>query len=169
MRNLKAVSAIAAAVIAAGAISGCGEKKGEDASTGAPGATTSISVTDAVGALPLMTKKSKDGVILASIGGRTVYSYDTEGDKAPSCTGECAWTWLPVISAGGVSITKQLDASKVGAVTRGEGKKQVTYGGHPLYYYARDGGATPVTGNGKVDFDITWRTITPEGEFTQSK
>jgi hypothetical protein len=32
-----------------------------------------------------------------------------------------------------------LDRDLLGKTTRRNGKKQITYGGHPLYYYAHEG------------------------------
>ncbi len=167
MEKFKLFTPIAALAVTAALVAGCGGGKDAKQAAAVPlGAPTQITITNAVGALPLTTRKTSDGKILAGPNGRALYAYETTSGDPLECGGECAWTWLPVVSAGGVSISGDVQAKQVGAVTRGKNAKQVTYGGHPLYYYARDGGAKAVTGNGKRSFGATWHTLTPAGEFT---
>lgn len=167
MKNFNGLAALAAAAFAAIAVAGCGgAKQAEQAKAIPTGSPTSIEVTNAVGALPLTTRKTADGTIIAGPNGRALYAYETSSGDPIECGGECAWTWLPVVSAGGVSISGGVNTAKVGAVTRGKNAKQVTYGGHPLFYYARDGGAKAISGNGKQSFGATWHTLMPDGKFS---
>jgi len=48
----------------------------------------------------------------------------------------------------------------LGTTTRTDGSVQVTYNGHPLYYYAGDSAAGDVNGEGKLSL---WYVITPDG------
>jgi predicted lipoprotein with Yx(FWY)xxD motif len=39
-------------------------------------------------------------------------------------------------------------AGMLGTIIRSDGSEQVTYAGHPLYYYAKDGGGGDLKGQG---------------------
>jgi len=48
-----------------------------------------------------------------------------------------AHAWPPLLATGPVTISgKYTVPSDLGTTTRTNGTKQVTYGGHPLYYFA---------------------------------
>ena len=53
--------------------------------------------------------------------------------------------------------------SKLGTVMRPDGKKQVTFGGKPLYRFAPDGSPGKVTGNDASDqfsgHSFTWHVV----------
>jgi hypothetical protein len=54
-------------------------------------------------------------------------------------------------------------ASDLGTITRSDGTKQVTYDGHPLYYFAGDSGAGTATGQGSDGFGAKWWLVSPAG------
>jgi predicted lipoprotein with Yx(FWY)xxD motif len=54
-------------------------------------------------------------------------------------------------------------AADVGMITRADGTKQVTYKGHPLYYFARDGDKGDAYGQGVVGFGASWYVLAPSG------
>ena len=56
-----------------------------------------------------------------------------------------------------------MQASQLGTTTRSDGTKQVTYSGHPLYYYSPDTGAGQTTGQGTNSFGAKWWLIAPSG------
>jgi predicted lipoprotein with Yx(FWY)xxD motif len=93
------------------------------------------------------------GRTLVDARGHTVYVFDK-----PTCTGACAATWTPFLTKGkplahGIAVkllgTKQLPG----------GKLQVTFRGHPLYFYAGDSGAGQV-GGASVPH---WAALSPSG------
>ena len=55
------------------------------------------------------------------------------------------------------------NASDLGTITRSDGTKQVTYDGHPLYYYAGDSGAGMASGQGSDSFGAKWWLVSPSG------
>lgn len=73
--------------------------------------------------------------------GRTLYLLTSDGAHTSTCTGSCTSSWPPLITTGlpraGTGITKSL----LGTLVRANGTRQVTYNGHPLYYYAGDSAA----------------------------
>jgi hypothetical protein len=54
-------------------------------------------------------------------------------------------------------------SSDLGTITRSDGTKQVTYDGHPLYYFAGDSGSGQANGQGSDAFGAKWWLVTPAG------
>jgi hypothetical protein len=62
------------------------------------------------------------------------------------------------VAAGGSAM-----ASDLGSITRSDGTKQVTYNGHPLYYYSGDSGPGQANGQGNDGFGAKWWLVDPSG------
>ena len=54
-------------------------------------------------------------------------------------------------------------AADLGTITRSDGAKQVTYKGHPLYMFARDGDKGDAYGQGVNGFGASWYVLSPSG------
>jgi hypothetical protein len=54
-------------------------------------------------------------------------------------------------------------SADLGTITRSDGAKQVTYKGHPLYYYTADTSAGQTTGQGSNQFGAKWWLVAPSG------
>ncbi len=99
----------------------------------------------------------KLGRILVDGKGRTLYRHSKDGPNASACAGRCAQNWPPLI----VTAPPKLDDNvpgKLTVITRGDGSKQVTYNGIPLYYFVRDSKPGDTTGQGVGG---TWFVVTP--------
>ena len=59
--------------------------------------------------------------------------------------------WPPLIAGGKPSAGKGVSASKLGEI---RASHQVTYAGHPLYYFASDTAAGQTTGEGINNFYV---------------
>lgn len=71
----------------------------------------------------------------------TVYTLSTDTTPGTSsCTGTCAKYWPPVLTstAPDTSSPTFSQASAVGTIQRPDGTFQVTYNGHPLYFFSQD-------------------------------
>ena len=69
---------------------------------------------------------------------RTLYFFSNDPNGKDSCTGGCQAFW-PIFNVDNLTADKLGDGlavSDFGSVTSVSGKKQVTYKGWPLYYYA---------------------------------
>jgi hypothetical protein len=53
--------------------------------------------------------------------------------------------------------------SDLSTITRSDGTKQVTYDGHPLYYFSGDSGPGTATGQGSDGFGAKWWLVAPTG------
>jgi predicted lipoprotein with Yx(FWY)xxD motif len=53
--------------------------------------------------------------------------------------------------------------TKLGSMTRTDGRAQVTYAGHPLYTYAGDSRSGDTAGQGLAQFGAEWYVLAPSG------
>ena len=99
------------------------------------------------------------GSVLVGPTGMTLYLFTPDTTTSSACTGTCAATWPPL--AGSLpALGTGLNASDFGAITRADGSKQITFHGHPLYYYAGDQKAGDTTGQGKFG---KWYVVGADG------
>jgi len=87
------------------------------------------------------------GNILTDGNGKALYFFATDADGTSRCTGGCETVW-PVFYAEDATLPSGITASDVATITRADGKKQTTFKGWPLYYYAADAAAADVKGDG---------------------
>jgi predicted lipoprotein with Yx(FWY)xxD motif len=127
-------------------------------------ATTSTPAASTTPAVVIVTKQGKPGTILAA-GPKRLTVYLFEGDKGTtsSCTGGCAKVWPPVTTGASAIAGGSANAADIGTITRPDGSKQVTYKGHPLYFYAKDGDSGDVYGQGINSFGADWYVVAPSG------
>jgi hypothetical protein len=68
-----------------------------------------------------------------------------------------------VTTTGTATAAGSAKASDLGTITRSDGTKQVTYDGHPLYYFSGDSGTGMATGQGSDSFGAKWWLVAPSG------
>lgn len=86
------------------------------------------------------------GSVLTDKEGRTLYYFANDATATNTCTGGCELIW-PIFNIDNLSAKKLgtgLELSDFTTITTTSGKKQVTYKGRPLYYYAPLVGGTNV-------------------------
>ena len=66
-------------------------------------------------------------------------------------------------ATGTLTATGGAKASDLGTITRSDGTKQVTYDGHPLYYFVGDSAAGQTNGQGSDNFGAKWWLVAPSG------
>ena len=127
---------------------------GSSASAAAAGGSASTVIT---------TASSSAGTFLTNGSGRAVYLWVKDGNGMSACSGACAGAWPPVTTTGTVTASGGAKASDLGTITRSDGTRQVTYDGHPLYFFAGDSGAGMASGQGSDSFGAKWWLISPSG------
>jgi len=181
------VYALALAGVLTAAIAGCGSSSKNSASTttttaastsattaatpaastsaqGHYGATSKSAATTSGTAVVVTTKHSKLGTILAAgPKHKTVYLFEADKGPSSSCTGACEHAWPP-LTAASVTAGAGAQQAHISTITRPDGVKQVTYNGHPLYFFARDGDAGDAYGQGVKAFGASWYVLTPAGQ-----
>ena len=103
------------------------------------------------------------GKTLVDANGRTLYLF--EGDRADVSTLSAAGAavWPRFVSAGPVKAENGAQAALIGTTTSPTGVKQVTYEGHPLYYYVGDSSPGSTRGQGLNEFGALWYVLGPSG------
>jgi predicted lipoprotein with Yx(FWY)xxD motif len=94
----------------------------------------------------------------------TVYLFAADKGSKSSCSGECAQVWPPVTTKGSPRASGGALASDLGTTSRAGGVKQLTYKGHPLYYYVGDQRSGTSTGEGIDSFGAAWYVLSPTGK-----
>jgi predicted lipoprotein with Yx(FWY)xxD motif len=78
--------------------------------------------------------------------GRARYLSEADKGSASTCYSACASVWPPLTSAAAVAPSSGVTQALLGTTNRNDGTSEVTYRGHPLYYYAGDTTAGSITG-----------------------
>ena len=158
-----------AAVILLGLLAACGEKSGspegadqpstarpsdsaaeeptEETRTPQPSETgseaTSESTSESTPAedpgTRIVVAASDFGPMLFDATGQAIYLFDVETNAEPACYEECAKAWPPVLTKGPPVAGEGVQKPLLGTTERSDGSTQVTYNGHPLYFYAHEG------------------------------
>ncbi|WP_037358683.1 COG4315 family predicted lipoprotein [Amycolatopsis orientalis] len=98
--------------------------------------------------------------------GDTIYLFAADHDGQSACTASCATYWPPV--AAGTPLTGATQGG-VGAITRPDGSKQETLGGHPLYRYVGDHSAGQTNGQGlNLNGGLWWMVAADGAAITAS-
>jgi predicted lipoprotein with Yx(FWY)xxD motif len=141
MIRLIAIGAAAGAL----ALSGCGgddDDSGDETTAPAAAAPTTTATQTAQQAAAtgttIKTSDSQYGQVLFDGDDRAIYYFDKESGSKSECYGECAEAWPPVLTKGDPQAGSGAQAGMLGTTQRDDGTTQVTYDGHPLYYYVDD-------------------------------
>ena len=150
-RTLLLVVAVFAAAVSAATISVTAALAASNTTSGAAGTTVAIA-------------NSPLGRILVDRRGRTLYDFAPDTRGASTCYGACAALWPPLTTIGKPHAGRGVAPSLLGTTKRTDGKVEVTYGGHPLYYYVADSKRGETTGQGLNQFGAPWWVISPAGK-----
>ena len=149
--------AVSLAVLAA-----CSSTAASAPASPASGAAAGSSAS-ASGNTVIETASSSAGTVLTNGSGRAVYLWVKDTGDMSQCSGACAGAWPPVTTTGTVTAAGSAKPSDLGTITRSDGTKQVTYDGHPLYYFSGDSGAGTASGQGSDSFGAKWWLVAPGG------
>lgn len=178
--GLAAVAAVALTVAACGSSSGsnssaassgsqasgssgtaASSSNGYAGSSSSSGSNTSSSSSGST--LAISTAKGPDGVHLTGESGKALYLWVADSNGKSVCSGACAQAWPPVTVKSMPKASGGVVSSDLGTISRSNGTKQVTYKGHPLYYYIGDSHSGQVTGQGSNGFGAKWWLVAPKG------
>jgi predicted lipoprotein with Yx(FWY)xxD motif len=109
------------------------------------------------------TRHGALGTFLTDGKGRTLYEFENDKTRKSTCNGACATAWPPLLTGGKAKRAGQAKGSLLGTTKRRDGKLQVTYKGHPLYYFFQDMKAGDTHGEGVNGFGAQWFVLAPSG------
>ena len=182
IRRLIAITLVGAATALAACGSTAGSKAPAHASTAAPASSTapddlatspsstsSGHLSSAASKTPrpkvgirISVRSSQYGRILRDGTDRTIYLFTRDRGTPSTCYGACATAWPPVRTTRAPTAGSGLNGLLLGTTRRRDGTLQVTYGGHPLYYYVSDKAGQVLCQNVE-EFGGTWLVVSPRG------
>jgi predicted lipoprotein with Yx(FWY)xxD motif len=150
---------IVAALLALPLLAGCGSSDSGGSSTSDAAAPQTESGPETV-----KTASTDLGTILIDGEGKTVYLFERDRGPQSTCNGACLADWPAVTTDGRPQAEGDVTAAMLGTSKRGDGTTQVTYAGHPLYYYVGDGSAGDTNGQGVDAYGAEWYVLGPNGD-----
>ncbi|HTX13328.1 MAG TPA: hypothetical protein VME22_32220 [Solirubrobacteraceae bacterium] len=169
--RLRAAGIVATAACAV-AIAACGSSSSSSSATSSAAAptpaaaatTSSTASTAAAGSGAVIgTAKAHGHTYLTGKSGHAIYLWVADKGSTSSCSGACAQAWPPVTTTGTPTAGSGVTASMLGMTKRSDGTEQVTYDGHPLYYFVGDTSASSTAGQGSDGFGAKWWLVAPSG------
>lgn len=131
---------------------------------GAAGAVAAMAATAPTKPATVKTRSVSLGKILVNGSSQTLYLFEKDKNGKSACSGACAQNWPPLTVSGTPKAGSGLHA-KLGTTKRSDGKRQVTYGGHPLYTFILDKGKPgSVKGEGLKAFGAEWYVVGANGK-----
>ena len=114
-------------------------------------------------------KKLKKSILVDGRG-LTLYLFTLDLHGKPTCTNDptyhCSKAWPALRTKGAPHAGKGVKQSLLGVAKRTDGGVQVTYKGHPLYFYVGGLGPLPDKKPGDVNgqnFIGSWFVVSPQG------
>jgi predicted lipoprotein with Yx(FWY)xxD motif len=160
-----AILAAAALVLA---ISACGSSSKSNSTTTSSSASSSTKPASqspyGASGVKVSLRKVSFGTVLVGPNSHTVYQFLKDTGTTSQCNGKCAVVWAPLTTTGQPQAGSGLKASLLATSKRSDGKMQVTYGGHPLYYYDDDKKPGMTEGEGKKEFGAEWYAVGADGK-----
>lgn len=95
--------------------------------------------------------------------GRTLYLFQADKNGMSACSGACAAAWPPVTLTGTPKAGMGVSQALLGTIKRSDGTVQVTYNGHPLYYFTADTAAGIAHGQAVKAFGAEWDVVGASG------
>jgi predicted lipoprotein with Yx(FWY)xxD motif len=158
MKKVFVLLAVAAAVVPAAGTSGI---RAEHRS---PSGNHAIDTAD-MQTLTLTLRNTRYGRILFDGKNRVLYGFTRDRRGGPSqCYGACARAWPVYYSKGSLKAGRGVRQALLGTVRRRDGRRQVTYNGWPLYYYAHEGPGEVKCQNVR-GFGGLWLVVKPDGKL----
>lgn len=103
------------------------------------------------------------GEMLFDSRGQAIYVFERDRRNRTVCYGACAKAWPPVLTKGTPVAGKGVDKRLLGTIKRRGGKRQVTYAGRPLYFYAHEKPGQVLCHNVDLNGGLWW-VVGPDGE-----
>jgi len=126
---------------------------------------TAASTTAAKAKPPTLKLRSTGlGKILVDKQGRTLYAFGHDKKNKSRCSGQCAGFWPPATAPKKPTVAKGISKSKLKVIKRGDGSRQLSYNGHPLYRYVGDGKPGDTNGENITAFGGIWRVLSKAGK-----
>ena len=132
------------------------------------GASTTRSQQTGAAASAISVKQTSLGQTLVDANGRTLYLFEADRPNVSTLSAAGQAVWPPFTATTKPKALSGAVAGRIGTVTQSGGGSQVTYNGHPLYYYVGDHSPGQTTGQGLDQFGALWYVLGPGGNALTS-
>ena len=133
-------------------------------------AVTATALASTPAASQVKTKKTSSlGVILVDGKGKTLYLFEKDKSGKSSCYGACATNWPPYLTTKKPTAGTGAKKALLGTTKRKDGKLQVTYNHHPLYWFKYDAKAGQTKGENVNAFGADWYVVSAKGTKVEPK
>jgi predicted lipoprotein with Yx(FWY)xxD motif len=139
--------------------------KTDKAQTARAVASTSVAVRPQPRPAPILlrTDTSRYGRVLMDHRGYALYLFTHDTGADSTCAGACARAWPPYLVSGRGRGIAGAHSSLIGLTRRRDGGRQLTYAGHPLYYYVGDRSPGQILCQGAVAYGGHWWVVSAAG------
>jgi predicted lipoprotein with Yx(FWY)xxD motif len=110
----------------------------------------------------VQVRHSAYGPVLFSGSGRALYLFTADRTRRSTCYGACARSWPPYYAKGRAVARGGARRGLLGTTRRRNGRRQVTYAGHPVYFYVGDP-VGEIRCQNVFEFGGTWLVVAPDG------
>jgi predicted lipoprotein with Yx(FWY)xxD motif len=118
-------------------------------------------------AAALTTTVTSAGTVVTDGNGRTLYMFTADVPASRSACGPACLMQWPALDAPAAHAGEGIDLILIGTITRQDGREQITYAQHPLYYSASDDAVGEVKGHGEREYGGFWLMLRPDGTPVQ--
>jgi predicted lipoprotein with Yx(FWY)xxD motif len=108
-------------------------------------------------------RRSEFGRMLFDSNRQAIYIFERDRKRRSACYGDCARAWPPVFTDGEPVAGKGVKERLLGTIRRRSGKRQVTYAGKPLYFYAHEAPGEVLCHNVNLNGGFWW-VVGPDGK-----
>jgi predicted lipoprotein with Yx(FWY)xxD motif len=108
------------------------------------------------------------GSVLVDAKGLTLYLWAHDKSAKSTCGADCTEYWPPLLTNGSPVADGGVDAHLLGTSRRSDGGTQVTYAGHPLYYFVKDSKPGDTNGEGLTGFGGRWDPVSRAGRAVRA-
>jgi predicted lipoprotein with Yx(FWY)xxD motif len=115
----------------------------------------------------LQTRSSSYGRVLFDTRGFVLYAFTRDRRGRSACYGACAKAWPVYYKRAALRAGSGVKRTLIGTTGRRDGRLQITYAGHPLYYYVGDRRPGQITCQNVAEFGGTWLVIRPSGKLVR--
>jgi predicted lipoprotein with Yx(FWY)xxD motif len=120
-----------------------------------------LAVSATAASSPVTTAGSAFGRIVFDTRGFVLYGFTHDGRGRSNCAGTCAKRWPPYI------VRARPAGARLGVIPRGGGRLQLTYAGHPVYYYVGDRKPGQILCQNVSEFGGLWLVIRADGTLVR--
>jgi len=132
------------------------------------GASTTKPQSTVAAASAISVRQTSLGHTLVDANGRTLYLFKGDRPNVSTLSAAGQAIWPPFTATTTPRALSGTVAGRIGTVAHAGGAAQVTYNGHPLYYYVGDHSPGQTSGQGLNQFGALWYVLEPTGNAVTS-